>query len=619
MKSITPIKFLKYPKMKTKYLNSYFLPVAGIVALSSSFQKAEAAAIDQKPNVILVMTDDQGYGDLACLGNEIIKTPNIDKFYDDAVRLTDFHVSPTSAPTRSALMTGRYSDRVGVWHTVGGRSLLWEDETTLAQMLSSNGYVCGIFGKWHLGDNYPSRPQDKGFKEVLIHGGGGIGQGPDYWGNDYFDDHYLHNGEWEEYSGYCTDVFTQNALNFIKENKDKPFFCYLPLNAPHDPLNLPEEYLDMYRGNEKLLEDQQRFYGMITNVDDNFGVLISELDKMGLSDNTIVIFMTDNGTAKGIQVVDGVTYGCTGGRSGKKGSIEDGGHRVPFFIRYPDGGLSGGYDIDRLAAHIDLMPTIMDMCDLKDNIDHKPFDGKSLKPLFINQSSWPDRTIVVDSQRRQNLIKWRLSSVMTQQWRLLNGAKLFDIQADPMQTTDLAAQYPEVVARLRADYEAWWKVLEDERVNERYAYIVAGSDAENPVKLSAHDQHTENFWAITQGGVLKGENPVGIYKIEIAKTGTYTIELCRYPKESGYKFNSKVKKAPDVPGVRAGLSEAKEINLVLSELNIAQHSKRQNVDGNSTGSVYTVELEAGRYDLDAFLEDENGVKYPPYYIYIEKK
>ena len=192
----------------------------------------------RKPNVILVITDDQGYGDLACHGNPIIKTPNLDLLHSQSTRLTNFHVSPTCAPTRAALMTGRYCNRTGVWHTIMGRSLLRKDETKMVDSFSDNGYQTAIFGKWHLGDNYPFRPADRGFGEALVHGGGGVGQAPDYWDNDYFDDTYFHNGKPKKFKGYCTDIWFDAAINFIEKNKEKPFFCYLSTNAPHSPYNV---------------------------------------------------------------------------------------------------------------------------------------------------------------------------------------------------------------------------------------------------------------------------------------------------------------------------------------------------------------------------------------------
>jgi len=269
------------------------------IALCWLFVLPLSALVAQKPNVIFILTDDQGYGDLACHGNPWIKTPNLDKLHSESVRFTNFHVGTTCAPSRSGLMTGKYCNKVGVWHTVNGREILREGETTLAEKMKTAGYKTGIFGKWHLGDNYPFRPQDRGFDEVLIHGGGGVGQQPDYWENDYFDDTYFHNGKPQKYKGYCTDVWFSEALKFIKANKNKPFFCYLPTNAPHGPYNIADKYSNPYKNNPNI--PNPNFYGMITNIDENIGRLREELKKMGIDKNTILVFMTDNGTAAGVK------------------------------------------------------------------------------------------------------------------------------------------------------------------------------------------------------------------------------------------------------------------------------------------------------------------------------
>ncbi len=374
-----------------------FLKTVGFAAASagtlsvlpSCAGASQAAAVRSKrPNVILVMTDDQGYGDLGCHGNDVIVTPNLDELYNQSIRLTDFHVDPTCSPTRSALMTGHYSSRTGVWHTIMGRSLLGKHEVTMADVFSSSGYKTAIFGKWHLGDNYPFRPQDRGFQEVLIHGGGGVGQGPDYWGNDYFDDTYFHNDTAKKFEGYCTDIWFDGALKFIEANKDRPFFCYVPTNAPHGPYNVADKYSKPYR-DKGIDAKQANFYGMITNIDENMGRLMSRLKELGLEQNTILIFMTDNGTSGG----------HAGGMRGKKGSEYEGGHRVPFFVRWPGGGVKEPGDVDRLSAHIDVLPTLIDLCSLTKPAGVK-FDGASLAPLLKGKvSNWPDRTLLVHSQR----------------------------------------------------------------------------------------------------------------------------------------------------------------------------------------------------------------------------
>ncbi len=283
-----------------------------------------------KPNVVIVITDDQGYGDLSCLGNPVLKTPEIDKLHAEAVRLMDYHVAPTCSPTRSAFLTGHWTNRTGVWHTIMGRSMLRENEVTMGQVFQDNGYATGMFGKWHLGDNYPYRPEDRGYTEVMRHGGGGVGQTPDYWDNAYFDGSYWHNGEPEKVSGFCTDVFFDYAKQFIKsQRRGRKTVSRLhrdQCSARSDAFaGGVQRAVSAIRAS-----DLANFYGMIANIDDNVGKLREFLDQEGLTDNTIFIFTTDNGTSSGDEVFNA-------GMRGKKGSQYDGGHRVPFFLHWPQG------------------------------------------------------------------------------------------------------------------------------------------------------------------------------------------------------------------------------------------------------------------------------------------
>ena len=314
------------------------------------------------------MTDDQGYGDLGCNGNTVIQTPNIDRLRGQGLQLDNFHVDPTCAPTRAAWMTGRYSNRVGVWHTVQGRNLLRSREVTMADIFSDNGYATGIFGKWHLGDTYPFRPEDRGFQYTVYHGAGGVGQTPDYWGNDYFDDTYLVNGKLKRFEGFCTDNWFDEGIKFIKANKDKPFFAYIVPNAPHGPFYCPEKYTKLYEGNPNV--SRIEFYGMVTNLDDNMAKLMQVLDDEGLAENTILIYTTDNGTAGGLYK----GRGFTAGMRGQKNSQYDGGHRVPMIMRWPAGNVEAGKSVRTLVAHIDMLPTFIDLCDLK--TPEIAFDGR---------------------------------------------------------------------------------------------------------------------------------------------------------------------------------------------------------------------------------------------------
>ena len=416
----------------------------------------------QRPNVVFVLTDDQGYGDLGCHGNDVIRTPNLDRHHADGVRFTDFHVGTTCAPTRSGLLTGHDCNSAGVWHTIGGRSLLREDEWTLADALREAGYRTGHFGKWHLGDSQPFRPHERGFERSIYHAGGGIGNTGDPWGNDYFDDTYYVNGDPERFAGYCTDVFFREGLRFIEEHREEPFFCYIATNAPHTPLNVEPRYVERYR-DAVPHEDRARFYGMITNIDENFGTLTRALEELGLADDTIVVFMTDNGTATGVEL-DADEHPREGpgsfnaGMRGRKGSPYEGGHRVPFLLRYAGGGAAGGRDVDTLTSYVDFMPTILDLCGLKAPAG-RSFHGRSLLPLMRGEpgGDWAQRIVVSDTQRIARPMKWRKSSVMRGRWRLVNGTELYDLDRDPGQRTDVAAANPSLVAELRAGYDRWWE------------------------------------------------------------------------------------------------------------------------------------------------------------------
>jgi len=569
-----------------------FLKAMGLGAASVSMPRelfSRTAAGRRQPNVILVITDDQGYGDLGCHGNPIIQTPNLDRLHTQSTRLTNFHVDPTCSPTRSALMTGRYSSRTGVWHTIMGRSLLRSDEVTMADVFAASGYRTGIYGKWHLGDNYPFRPQDRGFHEVLVHGGGAIGNTPDFWDNDYFDDTYWHNGEPEQFKGYCTDVWFEEAIKFIEQNKDRPFFLYLTTNAPHGPYNVAEKYSKPYM-DKGVPERQARFYGMITNIDENMGRLMKRLSASGLENNTILIFMTDNGTAAGDR----------GGMRGGKGSEYDGGHRVPFFIRWP-GGPEGGRDIARITAHIDVLPTLLDLCGLE-----KPkkigFDGMSLVPLLTGKGPWPDRTLFVHSQRIEHPREWRKCAAVTERWRLINGRELYDVIADPGQKLNVADKHPVVTEKLRKAYKDWWADISDRF--EEYCEIILGSDKETPSRLTTHDWHGENVpW--DQSHIRRGLQANGFWAVEVARDGMYEFTLRRWPVEVDQPITSAI------PGGKA-------ISATKARLKIADVDVTQPVPEGVSAVTFRVRLKKGKTRLQTWFTDEKGASRGAYYVYVKR-
>lgn len=559
-----------------------------LVAICLSWMGQALPAAD-RPNVVLVITDDQGYGDLGCHGNPIIKTPNIDRLHGQSVRLTNFHVDPTCSPTRSALMTGRYSCRTGVWHTIMGRSLLRRDEVTMADVFAASGYRTGIFGKWHLGDNYPYRPQDRGFHDVLTIGGGGVGQTPDFWGNDYFDDTFRHNGKLEKFSGYCTDVFFAEALKFIETNKDRPFFAYIPTNAPHSPYNVAEDYSRPFR--ERGVPDQRaNFYGMITNIDENVGRLLAKLDGLGLTENTILIFMTDNGSAAGFNAKTG--DGFNADMRGIKGSAYDGGHRVPCFIRWP-AKLRGGRDVDRLTAHIDLLPTLIELAGLK-KPDQVKFDGTSLVPLLtVSGIDWPDRILFVQSHRIEHPQPWRQSAVMTDRWRLVDGKELYDIRFDPSQKKDTAGNQTKVMVTLREAYEVWYRDV-SQRFDE-YCEFVIGSDNENPTQLCCHDWHGE-IAPSGQEMVRRAVEANGFWALEVARAGTYEITLRQQPARAEYP-----------------------IEATSARIKIGEAEFTQPVPSGATAVTFRVSLQSGTTRLQTWLDGKDGRSRGAYYVYVERK
>jgi len=547
----------------------------------------QSAGTERKPNVILVMTDDQGYGDLSYHGNKILKTPNLDRLHDQSTRLTDFHVSPTCSPTRAALMTGRYCNRTGVWHTIMGRSLIRRDEVTMADVFKSSGYRTGIFGKWHLGDNYPFRPHDRGFDEALVHKGGGIGNTQDYWGNGYFDDTYFRNGEPEKFAGYCTDVWFSEAMKFIESHKDRPFFCYLSTNAPHSPYRVPGKYSEPYKNKGV----NANFYGMIANIDENMGLLMKRLDALGLTDNTILIFMTDNGSSE-------PHYNAA--MRGDKGDPYDGGHRVPFFVRWP-GVLDSGHDVERLTAHIDVVPTLIELCSLKKpaSVD---FDGRSVACLLKgDDGSWPERTLITDSQRVDHPKKWRKSAVMTERWRLINGKELYDIKADPGQQNDEASKHPEVKAKLREEYEKWWDDI-SERFGE-YCSTIIGSDAEKLTKLTSHDWHANGPW--NQGQIHQGPMVNSFWAVDVERTGEYEISLRRWPAEAD-------------TAITAAADGGNAIAIRKARLKIADFNKTKDVSADDKAATFRMRLRAGRTRLQSWFIDADGKSRGAYYVYVRR-
>lgn len=589
-----------------KTMHILLLSLLSFEALPMASQAAD------KPNVVIVITDDQGYGDLACHGNPVLKTPYIDALYDQSIRLVDYHVAPTCSPTRCAFLTGHWTNRTGVWHTIMGRSMLRENEVTMGQVFKDAGYATGMFGKWHLGDNYPYRPEDRGYTEVMRHGGGGVGQTPDYWDNAYFDGSYWHNGTPEAVKGFCTDVFFDYATRFIKAQKeaDKPFLAYIATNAPHGPMHSPEDasapYTDLPTG-------LANFFGMISNIDDNVGRMREFLKREGLHENTIFIFTTDNGSSSGWKTFN------AGMRAGK-GSEYDGGHRVPFFLHWPAGGLDNARDVQPITAHVDVLPTLIDLCGI-DGPAGVQFDGRSIASLLKGETSdWPDRILITDSQRVKDPIKWRKSSVMTSQWRLINGKELYDIKLDPGQESNVASGNPEVVARLREFYEQWWTELEPTFANDTAIYL--GHPQDNPARLTSHDWITTSSTPWNQSHIRKamnGDGNTGFWNVKVVEDGNYIVRLRRWPEELNEPIDAAIPAGAGVPGDRAyRTAPGVGIKPVKASIQIGDVKATKLVSPGDKEVTFELELKAGKTRMAALFETQQGERYGAYYAYVTK-
>ena len=554
----------------------------------------------KKPNVIILMTDDQGYGDLGIHGNKIIKTPNIDAFSSKSVNFSNYHVGTTCSPTRAGLMTGRNCLRNGVWHTNAGCSLLNQEEKTIADIFSNGGYRTAMFGKWHLGDNYSFLPEQRGFNETFYHKGGGVGQTPDYWLNDYQDDTYFRNGKPEKTKGYCTDVFFDEAISFIEKNKQGPFLCYLSLNAPHSPFNVPEEFYAMYEDEMELLESQKRFYGMISNIDYNFGKLHKTLEKLEIIDNTILIFTTDNGTSNGYKYdeQENKWYGYNAEMRGTKTSEYDGGHRVPFIMNWKNGGYLGGKTFEGLAAHVDILPTLAKLTNVKFESEKK-LDGIDLSSDIENGKE-TDRMLVTDTQRNQWPKKNKQSCVMYGDWRLVNQKELYNIKNDPGQTNNIIEENTLLAEEMQNFYDKWW---EDASNEFSYTFIDIEPNLENV--LTSHDIHVDNTpWH--QKNIRSGlAFESGEFSVNFKNSGTYEVILRRWPVESKLSLNTGIKDGRPAEKYWDELINGKKMNFKSAYLILDEEEKTIEVNPSDHEARFTVYVEAGKKNLETgfFMND----------------
>ena len=586
-----------------------------------------------QPNVIIVMTDDQGYPELSVHGNPVLKTPHLDKLHGQSIRLTDYHVAPMCTPTRGQLLTGIDAARNGASNVSSGRALLRPEIPTIANYFGNAGYSTGVFGKWHLGANYPYRPQDRGFQESVWYPSSSIPSVPAYWGNDYFDDVYTKNGMEERFKGYCTDVFFSEAKQFIQNSakQNKPFLCYLATNTPHGPfIPKPEDREVIAKRltdpqfnhlNKGLKNRLASYLGMIRNIDSNMGDLIKFLDHQGLSKNTILIFKTDNGSLLGPQYFNA-------GMRGKKTELWEGGHRVPCFIRWPEGNLAKPQDIGGLTQVQDLLPTLLELCKIKPDAGPE-LDGINLAPVLRGQEQVSDERILIMNYSRmpgfanypsphsQTQMRADQAGVLYKRWRLLEDRELYNLESDPLQKSNVIDQHPELVEKLREHLAKWWEKV-GPLANEEQRIII-GTEYENPTKLSGTEWL--DVFIDQQNQIRRGVQKSGYWLIDVARAGEYEIELRRWPKEADGTISGTL---PDGTGTALPITQASLFVSGHNHLSIGEKRSYQfegltkQVKEKDKGARFTMILKKGPAALHTWFRGKDTIL-SAYYVYVTRK
>ena len=550
------------------FLRALFIPA--LLVLSSWIAWAV-----QRPNVVFILSDNQSYYEMSCHGHADIKTPHIDRLADQSVEFTNFHAPPFCSPSRAVILTGRYAMRSGVFTTIAGRSILHKDQKTLPQFLKPHGYHSAIFGKWHLGFSYPYRPQDRGFDEVFVHGGGGVGQMEDYFGNSLFDTTFIHNGQVSPSKGYCTDVLFDRAMDYVeaKHKAKQPFFCFVSTPVTHSPHHGPKELVAQLKAQG--IQGNVQLYAQVQNLDANIGRMMKKIDELGLADDTILVYASDQGMND-----RGAPHG-----DNRKGLGYDPAHHVPFMLRLPG---AKPKVISRLAGMIDFFPTILDLCGIKrpDNAD-----GISLKPLLLETKGYPkDRTLIIQCPRSRQATKWKNSAVKTDRWRLVNGAKLYDATVDPRQNEDLSGKHPNIVNQLRNAYEAYWADLPDQATTLS-RHLLGHPDCRDEVALNGMDWYRGGSpW---NNGAYNRPS-IGAWAVTISEKGRYQFECRRFPRAAGKP---------------AGASGA--------EIKIGDRTAKIDLSEEAKKATFELTLEAGDYDLEAWFA--NGKKrFGALWVYVKK-
>ncbi|RED96551.1 arylsulfatase [Marinoscillum furvescens] len=568
------------------------------------------------PNVVVIVTDDQGYGDFSAHGNPYLSTPNMDKLHDESVRFTDFHVDPTCAPSRAALLTGKYAHRAGVWHTVSGGNHLRASEVTMAEVFQQNGYRTALFGKWHLGSNHPYRPMDRGFDEWLGQGDGGTGTTDDWFFNDRVDDHYWHNGERKQRDGFAPDVFYDAAIDYISRDDDKPFFIYLPTYLPHDPHTLPDTALAAHFGPD-VPKYVSFFYAGIQRIDSNIGRLRQALEATGQAVNTIILFLTDNGGTAGVRLFNA-------GMRGYKGQVYEGGHRVPLFVHWPAGNLQHGSDVSQLTAHIDVLPSLIELCKLESSpLD---FDGRSFVPqLFQPNKRLETRTLFVETQRTLKPKKWEQTAGMMGHWRLIDNQELYHLKNDPSQQHNVLQQHPEIASKIRKEHDRYWKrVTPNDREVPTFS---VGHHSDPETFLTPSDWHLPKIpWNHAQ--VAAGASLAGSWMINVIQEGTYRIKASRWPLETNAplqgvpNFDDKKADAWLASGAVNRLiygNEMKALPIEAITFEVGSHKVTTEIGPEDTHISLDLKLSKGPTSIRGLMLDDQGQTIAgAYYVYLSK-
>ena len=550
----------------------------------------------ERPNVIIVFTDDQGYGDLSCHGNPILETPHFDKLYSESVRFDNFHVAPVCTPSRSELMTGLYAMRNKAVMVPSGRNLMRRDIVTMPEVFAANGYATGLFGKWHLGDTYPHRPMDRGFQRVVWHKGWGLASEIEY-DNDYYYTRYLDEMEVKYSDRFCANLWFDEAMKWMDQQIEakQPFFSYIALNTPHSPFHALEEDYNKYK---EQVEDPNvaHFFGLISNADDNYGRLDRWLERRGIKDDTIIVFMNDNGSSMGDKIYNA-------GMRGKKGSGYEGGHRAICFIRWPNGGLGTPRTVNNLSHITDILPTFADLLDFDVPQTGDLFDGVSLKPILRNVDTIDDnRKVIVQFGGRVRPQKYYRSCVIWKNWRLNGESELFDLGKDPGQKKDVSAQYPEIVRELKRHYDAYW------------ASIEASIDVIEPMVIGypvePYTDLTSNNWIEVdfdnRGKVAGAESMGGIWEIEVEKDGEYLVRLSRWPFYMDRPLSS-IGPAETIGGMPIDPGEALPIESGSLSVN-GEEPIMAEPNAGVTFIEMRIELSKGRHALQGWFHDAQGTR-----------